>query len=323
MKRPWIIGMAGAGALAALAAVFVPRFLTAHRASLVFERTETATFGQLAFTPGGRLVVIGMTGEVEVVDAKTGVTLRRFTAGSWSAGGDSFDLSADGRWLATVGEAARVWDLESDAEAVTVEYEQQSVRSVALVPGRNYLVVAYEDRRLLGWDLAAGATVWDVRTPDWSMTMAVPESAAWLAAGGYRMPVQWWPLSGDRVQRDFGPESRDAMRLAARPDGGELVSWHGDGMLRAWDVASGRLLRKARHDPPVTELRFDHTGRRLLVGDIHGAELLDASSWRRLVRVGVGGANSSAQGAALSADGTLLAAASTILRVWRLEPPAR
>jgi len=115
------------------------------------------------------------------------------------------------------------------------------------------------------------------------------------------------PLAGERFTLDVG-HMGPALAVALSRDGRIAASGGDDGSIALWDVASGRLLRRAEvHQQPVLGLVISEDGAQVLSVVEDGAGLLDARTGA-VTKLGefTDGSIVAHLGAALSSDGRVL-----------------
>jgi WD40 repeat protein len=154
-------------------------------------------------------------------------------------------FSLDGKVLVTGGEdkVVRLWSAANGKRIRELPRHEQSVRSVAFVPGGAHLLSLSEDRVCL-WDWQAGKLVREFRLENLSIRSAAvsprgTQVAAILSGGSIAV---WDLASGQLVHTPVGHHS--AVRdLALTADGKALFSAGNDAIL-AWDVDKRTVLRR-------------------------------------------------------------------------------
>jgi WD40 repeat protein len=163
---------------------------------------------------------------------------------------------------------AIVWDLDTREELARVT-DERVLNDLALTPDGRYLVVcgyqgllrviAVEDPKRIRSNLMCSPNnIWAVATsPDGT-----------LLAAGTSPPTICDIESGEPVGSDFGIAKLTASRLTFSRTGASgrplVAVAYREGLVRAWEVGSGRLLKTLPRKPGLTrDLKFDPRGRYL------------------------------------------------------------
>jgi WD40 repeat protein/Flp pilus assembly protein TadD len=188
--------------------------------------------GVVAFSPDGRqLGTLTLLGRVHFTDLEQPAQQGPVLGGHW---GEVVRLlpSRDRRYLATLGSTdgtARLWDATNGKSLLVVHDKvTQVLLALALDPACKYLATAGTGPRIRVWDATPA--------PD----------------GKERVkPLREWRSPAPMV---FG--------LAFSPDGRLLASADTDGVMRLWDVATGRLVRECHgHEGMLWTVAFHPDGK--------------------------------------------------------------
>jgi WD40 repeat protein len=254
----------------------------------------------IAWSPDGASVATaGMDGSTVLWDAATGE--QRFALLGHQAPVADVDWDADARRVATASDdgTARVWLVNGGGGVAILTLTAQDMRG-----GVVGVAFSPDGRRLLTGDRdIVSARVWGMDTTLEGEVTSVPSlthhlnSAAFLPGGRVIAPVggaslALWDLDGPTRVRTFGgdpppaTEGRSTTRLRAGPveparvttdAGGTVVAalvapinQPTDGVLHAWDVASGRQLFSIEEERQTLDLAWSPDGRYLAVSVLPG-----------------------------------------------------
>jgi WD40 repeat protein len=156
------------------------------------------------------------------------------------------------------------------------------VVSVAFRPDGKVLATADEGRAVRLWDAATGKELPPPAGHGWAGRCVAfsPDGRLLALAGAPQDTLSLWDVAtGTRLPR-FGKDPRFGYTAAFCPDGKTLAVVGSDGILRLWDVATGRLLRTAGGLPDgvsrsggIYPLAFSPDGRLVAAQSYHGEVL--------------------------------------------------
>lgn len=262
-------------------------------------RDAPGSIGNLAYSPDGRLLAGSALSEVYVWDAVSGVIVHILD--SWAM---SLAFSPDTRLLASGSsdDIAKIWDVTSGQEILTIEGHTDDVIRVAFSPaplsdtGGILLATATATDGVQLWDLTTGQRVAGhsiVGHTDSVEAVAFSPDGRLLATGSTDETVWLWDTASGQPQRVLSaPRAGDGTwpacfwSLAFSPDGTTLAAGSTDAVVRLWDVASGQPVR-VLEDPMrlVDAVAFSPDGRLLAAGDTPSLWLWDAASGELLYSV--------------------------------------
>src|ERR1019366_682965 len=184
----------------------------------------------ITFHPGGQILTADRT-KIRIWDPSSFGGVRTLhESGIWVA------FSPNGRLLASASAASiRIWDASSGRSLSTLRPSHPGmIQGLAFSPDSTYLASGSGAGTITIWDVISGAPVKVI-------TIRGME-----------------PASQQRIQIN-GP-------VGFSPDGGRLASGSSDGVVRFWDVGTGRLLSRIDASDPVNALAFSPDGHRLATG---------------------------------------------------------
>ncbi len=295
--RVWAIGdMPGRIVGHRLSSSFEPRYLPdgtllagGFRKVLADDR-ELAGHGRSlsasAATPDGSVIVVGdMDGAMLAWDLAAGTPRDIARA---DHGISALAITDDGRILASAGgdPDVRLWDVRTgEARAVrrlSGDDATARVRHLALVPGGDGGVALDSAGRMWWWSLADGEAGGRVLRDDCDTIagIAVTRALAVCALSDGRIGTA--ALDGSAAGEWAG--HRDAVTaIALAPDGKHLASGGRDGIVRVWDVATGRSRQLWQHRFFVEDVAFSPDGAWLgSASSDSTVRVWDTSSWRAL-----------------------------------------
>jgi RNA polymerase sigma factor (sigma-70 family) len=182
----------------------------------------------LAFSPDGKWLAAGSwNGDVLQWRTDTGAALDSRHISRYLV--RSLTFSADGKYLATLGESLQLWQTDTGKEFPYFEKPIQFPSAIAFSPAGATLAVAQP----------SGFSLWNV------------------ARGGGKF------LSMDVATHSRAPSGVSCTSLVFSPDGKTLAAADRDGAIRLWDAASGqeRFVSATPH-----ALAFTRNGKTLLTG---------------------------------------------------------
>jgi WD40 repeat protein len=212
----------------------------ARRKLLWQTRADDERAGSAAFTPGGRVLVAPVGGEIRYCETTTGKVLRRIKARSYSLA-----LSPDGRVLAACGD-----------KGLEVRHAETGARSYHFPDIRNAYLAFTPDGRVLAVTLPY--LIWGLEVATGTVRWQVPVRSGSLLAGNFALSPDGRVVAvadlTDTVKLfrvDTGEElcpltgHRGPVRAVAfSPDGGRVASASFDTTALVWDVS--RAVREVR-----------------------------------------------------------------------------
>jgi beta-lactamase regulating signal transducer with metallopeptidase domain len=186
---------------------------------------------------------------------------RQFVLAGHDMGITSVACSPDGKTAVTGGADAtlRLWDLATGREVRILRGHTGKILSVAFAPDGSHVLSGDLNGAVLLWDVASGKQVQRYSHPDKNS----PEDLT----------------TGDR-------RTGRISSVGFFPDGRRAFSADEDGLVRFWDLASGRSVRELFVSAPVQTAAVAADGKLLATGSSPGGlRLWDVASRRELWRV--------------------------------------
>jgi RNA polymerase sigma factor (sigma-70 family) len=238
----------------------------------------------LHYSPDGTaLIACGAEGAC-TIDVATGKVIHRFPKESASMGLGG-GLSADGKWLATVGSSLHLWEMATGKLVRTLEGARFS--GACFSPDGKLLSSLGGDplNEISLWDPATGRRIRSWTTGDEAcMSFTFLSNSQTLVTASTDRTVRFWDIETGKERRPrllFGPPN--PQRLVVSPEGALLAlhtiqqpagigSW-----IYLWDVATSKEIRqivdampqeKTMRPPGFGPLAFAPDGKSLLVGGI-------------------------------------------------------
>ena len=265
----------------------------------------------ITWSPDGKF--LGITDQLGVLllDAMTGLPLRRYEGHAGELYGLAF--SPDGSRLATASadKTLALWDVASGELLRRYEGHSDWVRGVVFSPGGNFLASASDDKTLALWDVASGRVLRRYEGHSgWVMDVAFsPDGSRLASASADKTAALWDVATGGLVQRYEG-HSGVVNGVAFSPDGSRLASASDDKTVALWDGATGGLVQRYEgHSGVVNGVAFSPDGSRLAsASDDKTVALWDVVGGQLVRRCE--GHSGGVTGLAFSPDGSRLASAS-------------
>jgi RNA polymerase sigma factor (sigma-70 family) len=173
----------------------------------------------LHFSADGKVLTGAVTGTIHQWDTTTGKPLTPQSAGESAV--DQVLVARDARQLITRGQDgdAHIWDATTGGHRRALKASWQ--RGIALSPDGRHLVWPIADEKI------------QFKDPNWQNAIHT----------GNRL--RFYDLGADKFIERFAGFEGDAQELFFTPDGETLLTVdHRDGMVRLWDVATGKEQRK-------------------------------------------------------------------------------
>jgi DNA-binding SARP family transcriptional activator/WD40 repeat protein len=235
--------------------------------------------------------------DVVLVDARTGAVTERLRGHADTVLDLAF--SSDGAQVASSSADGSVilWDVTSGTAVRQLQGHASAVPSVVFDPASDTVVSAGADRLLLRWDPSGRSRFTPARAstaapgvdPPFSQLVArgivSPDGTrvAYLhhelnAAETPAVIVEVLDVGRGRLGPPIALRHGQFAALAWHPDGGSFVTTGGDGFIRVWDAASGRLVRESQFGVSARDVAYVGTAGIVVMGSGGIVVQLDARS---------------------------------------------
>jgi WD40 repeat protein len=173
---------------------------------------------------------------------------------------------------------AKVWDLDSGDELVTLTGHEDVVKAVAFHPLGTYLATASTDQTTKIWELASGDVIHTLSShTEHVIDVAFSYDGDLVATASRDGTAKLWDTSTGEELITFRGHSGSVNAVTFNPSGELLVTGGEDATARVWDIASGQeLLVLTGHKAPIYNVIFSLlTGTPLATSSLDGT----AKAW--------------------------------------------
>lgn len=221
----------------------------------------------MAFSPNGEQLAVAHENHIIVFDSASGKPIQQFQGYPDQEFIWSLDYTPDNRYLVCGGgdetKYVTLWDTKSWARRDIPDSHARWILQAKSSPDSRLLATAGDEGSIKLWSIETGELLW--QEPD------IYEHTIWMLAftpDGYLVsatqepadPVMIWDVSGERLRplmRIYTGHTQKLGALAVSSDGQTLVTGGVDGLLRLWDLTTGKLLPNGviqAHRTPVYTL---------------------------------------------------------------------
>jgi WD40 repeat protein len=204
-----------------------------------------ATIWDLSFSPDGRLLASASAdGTVGLHDPATAARVGTLAGHEGPVYG--VDFSPAGTLVATSSrdQTIRLWDPRTLAEQAVLRGHEGTVYAVRFTADGERLVSASQDGTVRIWDVAEQTQLHAITVGDGRVfRVACSPDGNRIAAAGEDGAATIWDAAGAIIHRLRHPQRVNAVGFVGSD---ELATASGDGMLRVWDLATGRETGRRR-----------------------------------------------------------------------------
>jgi WD40 repeat protein len=184
---------------------------------------------------------------------------------------DQVAWSRDGTRLLTgsLDRTARVWDPNMDHQRLALISPAGAFTSARYTPDGTIIATGSTDNTARLWEAATGREIAVLAGHSAMVDDAV------FAAGGRLLAtysadgtIRLWDASTHKLMHVLNIGSR-VRGVAPRPDGSQLVSWSDDKILRVWEIASGKEVRRLEgHTNFIQDVEWSPDGARIVTASM-------------------------------------------------------
>ena len=250
---------------------------------------EMFTATAVAFSPDGKIVVSGASGDIRVRlwDVSTGEIVAVIEG---TSGVRSIAFSPDGTLLAfgLGDDTVRLWDVATKENIAILEGHTNDVWSVAFSPdGRILASGSIGETTVRLWDVATKENIATLEGHMYEVrSVAFSPDGRILASGSMDNTVRLWDVATGETIATLGSGYYEfdgiVTSVAFSPDGRILASGSLGNTVKLWDVATRTTIAILNRDyyDSVVSVAFSPDGTRLVSGSWNGEiHLWDTSEW--------------------------------------------
>jgi WD40 repeat protein len=311
------------------------------RRGFVPPRMKSLSAGQMQLSPDGKYLAVPNSlnrgspknNAVLVWDVTSGELVKRLQMENVRPVSVAF--SADQQRIAATSDSEiAVWDWETERRrSAHVVGHNAVATSVRFTLDDSKMVTASDDGTARVWESETGKPLGVLRHEHWVRGLAVSQNGRWVATSSLDDSVAVWNCDSLKRVRSLPSHGKHGGHrvVAFSPDTSRLASWGDDGVLRIWDLETGRPLKQQPIRPGGLLLwdeedglsRMDHCAMapdasKLLVGTQGNTYLFDTRSGAEVKTI-LG--EHSVKAACFSADATQLLIARELQVPPKAAPP--
>jgi WD40 repeat protein/tRNA A-37 threonylcarbamoyl transferase component Bud32 len=219
----------------------------------------------------------------------------------------------------------KVWDVETGEEVHKLVGHSQHLLSVAFSPDSNRIVSGSYDRTVKVWNAKTGETIFTLEGHSGGVSsVAFSHDGKRIVSGsiGVNRTVKVWDAEkGHEILELVDHTAGLVHSVTFNRDGQQVVSGHSDGVLKVWDLATGKVILNFKgHTGVVRSVAFNPSGKHLVSGSKDGTlKVWDAESGEEILAFR--GHTGEVSSVAFSPDGRHLVSGSgdKTVRVWDAE----
>ena len=168
-----------------------------------------------------------------------------------------------------------IWDVATGKARLTIAGESGDFDAIAFSPDCRWAATSSRETAaaIVMWDLTTGKQVYSLDKQDrsvWKLLFS-PDgrhlaSSAWDdRADNNKRQIQIWELATRKVALEIEESGVVIEKIAYSPDGNRLAGGFRNGMIKTWDLPSGKILQTIKaHADWTTALAFGKEGKQLV-----------------------------------------------------------
>jgi hypothetical protein len=245
-----------------------------------------ASINALALSPSGDTIALAKFGEVELVSAKDGALIKKFTGLRGRVNAIAF--SRDGALLvagagepALIGEA-KVWKVATGELLRTYRGHKDCLYAVAISPGGDQIATAGYDQTIKLWSLDSDEPLRSLDGHNGAIFAMQyrPDGRVLASASDDRTVKLWNPATGERLDT-LSQSTKELYTLAISPDGKRLAAAGVDNRIRVWGLSDDAK----EGTNPLVFSQFAHDGAVLKIAYAADGEALVSTAEDKLIKV--------------------------------------
>jgi WD40 repeat protein len=249
----------------------------------------------LAFSPEGKTLAVA-SHPFSSVPPEGGHAIDLLDAASWNevgrlpagrAGVGHVSWSKDGTRIAGVSDyRAWAWDVKTGQVLGPTRPGHEGLVAALTFGPDGTLFTASDDHTIRSWNPATGAPGVELVHDYWVRDVAVSPDGSLVVGSSLRNDLRVWDAKTGKPRFKLlgNGQMGGKRRVRFTPDGKRLIAWGDDEFVRVWEVRNGKLL--AEHSTRPADDKIDEE-------DPFGEQ-------RRMIRMGIDGADISPDGTALA-----------------------
>jgi len=255
---------------------------------------------------GKKMVSGGWDKTVKVWDVESGVEIRTF---SHSQDVTCVRFSPDGKYVASASKDSTIvlWNIETGNKIFTKKCNGQFY-AVAFNPDGKTVAGACNEKYIYIWDIASGQEKLKLNKGYFPFTsIEYNTSGTMLAGGSFASVTVWDPKNGTEI-KTYSGHLNMIKGVVVSPDGKYLASSGSEGVLKIWEIATGKRINSFPNYSAGSSVCFSNDSKSVVSANINDLKIYTVISGAE--KNIITGHTLPVSGVNYSFDGKLLASAS-------------